>query len=350
MTFIGGMRPTDLPKELRSCWLLLWGRSSLTWKAFSLPLLLRSLSEFKCCKCNIDKRRFHLSQFCSVHRKQLWVFLLGPTSVMAVRLLAKLCPSDNSAYFPSKDASFSLSCRHQGSVNAMQNFSISTQRLLLPSAAWRANCFSLSGSSLFLAEPVKLSERTVSSVLQAFPETTTTEHGQCWYMTAHTALKQMPPCLQMSFNVRSKRVTPLSACCQWFTQYQRSQKFFKNQFGNHSTLHMAISAGLYDRYFCTAPCVWQQGADTQRSPLVPPDSDSSFHLLDWFLLPASETPNSPNLWSAAQSPDKAAHTQTVISFDDELLQLENPTHVPGATKTAVTKNRKTHMVAIWGPS
>lgn len=119
MTLVGGMRPTDLPKELRSCWLLLWGRPSLRWKVFSLPLLLRSLSEFKCCKGNIDKRRFH-----SGHWKQLWgweLCLIGPTSVMAVRLVAKHCPSDNSAYFPSKDASFSLSCRHQGSANSTQS-------------------------------------------------------------------------------------------------------------------------------------------------------------------------------------------------------------------------------------
>lgn len=245
MTFVGGMRPTDLPKELRSCWLLLWGRSSLTLKVFSLPLLLRSLSELKCCKCNIDKRRFHLSQFCFVHRKQLWVFLLGPTSVMAVRLLAKLCPSDNSAYFPSKDASFSLSCRHQGSVNAMQNFSISTQRLLLPSAAWRASCFSLSGSSLFLAEPVKLSERFVSSVLQAFPETTTTEHGQCWYMTAHTALKQMPPC----FYVLMSEAKELPSFCMLPVTYTISEKPENVQKSIWKSINSAHG------YFCRP--VWQ---------------------------------------------------------------------------------------------
>lgn len=35
------------------------------------------------------------------------------TSLMATGLLVKVCPSDSSAYFPSKDTNFSLSCRHK---------------------------------------------------------------------------------------------------------------------------------------------------------------------------------------------------------------------------------------------
>lgn len=120
MTLVGGRRPTDLPNELRSCWLLLWGRPSLTWKAFSLPLLLRSLSEFKCCKkaTRIKDGSIRATESSS---ECVSAFLQGPTSAMDVRLLAKLCPSDNSAYFPSKDASFSLSCRHRGSLNTTQS-------------------------------------------------------------------------------------------------------------------------------------------------------------------------------------------------------------------------------------
>lgn len=35
---------------------------------------------------------------------------------MAAGLLVKVCPSDSSAYFPSKDTSFSLSCKQQDGI------------------------------------------------------------------------------------------------------------------------------------------------------------------------------------------------------------------------------------------
>lgn len=117
MTLVGGMRPTDLPNELRSCWLLLWGRPSLTWKAFSLPLLLRSLSEFKCCKKVTRKKdgfiratesssecvsaffaRTHLRDGCAVASKTLPLRQLRILSIQRRQLLPLLQASRQLKY------------------------------------------------------------------------------------------------------------------------------------------------------------------------------------------------------------------------------------------------------------
>lgn len=96
-----------------------------------------------------------------------------------------------------------------------------------------------------------------------------------------------------------------------------------------------------ESYFCTVPCVWQQGADTPRSPSAPLGSGCLFLLLDWFLLPAWETPNSPNSEPAAQPPDKGAHTHTHSGH----LMMNNYDRAPPhmyqvLKKTAVTKKKK----------
>lgn len=221
---------------------------------------------------------------------------------MAVRLLAKFCPSDNSAYFPSKDASFSLSCRHQGRVKTMQSLQHQHARTVATFCSVMSKLFfSLWKFSLSCWACKAIWEDCFFSVASLSWDNNnrtrtmlTHDSPQCIETNAAMFADELQ-CQKQNSRQLIYRYLYLSACCSWLSRYQGSQKICKNQFGNCPTLHMDISAGLYDRYLCTVPCVWQQGADTQRSPSAPPDSDSPFLLIDWFLLPASETPNSPNL-------------------------------------------------------
>lgn len=163
---------------------------------------------------------------------------------MAMRLLAKLCPSDNSAYFPSKDASFSLSCRHQGSVNTMQN-------LQPQHAATVATFCSMMSKLFFSLWKFSLSCWACKAIWEDCFFSVASLSWDNNNRTRTLLIHDSPPCIETKC---CRWVSMSGACCQWLSPYQRSQKFFKNQFVNRSTLHMDISAGLYNRYFCTVPC------------------------------------------------------------------------------------------------
>lgn len=143
--------------------------------------------------------------------------------------------------------------------------------MLLPSEAWWANCFSLSGNSLFLAEPVKWSVRTVSSASRVFPVTKkqhniTTQHPTTlWSKVMLSCLqrcfmmKQQQQCEQESYSgVGTLSFCEIFVCLQLYLLYSLVSSvsasslwlWFNNQLFLAVFITMQIVLHAYQCWYC----------------------------------------------------------------------------------------------------